>query len=330
MSTPSVDLWQVPAGLPPSGLQSNLVDPPTQAPVLRTGIYVLLPLMISFFLIRIYTRTRLTHTLGIDDYLCVMALAGTLAHSGVLLAILNLKPLSPLGRHTWDIPVAAYSNSYTGLVILALTTYPLVAVLVKLTILALYHRLFRPSVWAKRLIWLGIAVTTVFYAITIIVLLSLCVPRSPDTWLLKVSSGACPAVQVRISLAHGIFGLISDLYILAIPIWQVSGLSIAPKRKVGILIVFLTGLLAIASSAGGLATREQVTLEDPNFLTTPYLFGVGELSIGLICSCMPVITVPLKSLVERTMSSWSSIKKVLAKSILSDRAQYLSAFQRAP
>lgn len=34
-----------------------------------------------------------------------------------------------------------------------------------------------------------------------------------------------------------------------------------------------------------------------------------ELSIGFICSCMPVITIFLKGLVEKLMVSWGSIKR---------------------
>ncbi|KAI0024606.1 hypothetical protein F4780DRAFT_724348 [Xylariomycetidae sp. FL0641] len=309
MDSSSSELWNIPAAQPPPGKQPNFVNPPSQAPVLATGVYVLGPLLLVFFTFRIYTRAHLTRALGVDDLLCAVAFASVLAYGGVLLAILNLDPFSPLGRHMWDIPVAAFSNEYSELVIMALTTSSTAAMLVKFTILAFYYRLFRPVQLARWLIWTGIATIAAFYLVTIIVLLANCIPHHSETWQSRVNVGTCPVVQVRIALAQGVFGLVSDLYILAIPVWQVSGLSLPPKRKAGLLVVFLTGLMAIASSAGGLATREQVTLADPNYLTTPYLFGLCEVTIGLICSCMPVITVPLKSLVTRTLSSWHSIKR---------------------
>lgn len=64
---PSLDLWRIPAGQDPDGRQPNFIDPPSQAPLLSIGIYVLFPLMLIFLIARIYTRARLTHTLGIDD-----------------------------------------------------------------------------------------------------------------------------------------------------------------------------------------------------------------------------------------------------------------------
>ena len=117
------------------------------------------------------------------------------------------------------------------------------AMFVKLTILALYYRIFQPSRWARILIWAGMMSITVFYLISVIAVLSQCVPGPSETWLFKVPTGACPTVQVRLSLGVGIFGLVSDVYILVIPLWQISHLSLAPKRKFGLVVVFLTGLL---------------------------------------------------------------------------------------
>ncbi|KAI0860527.1 hypothetical protein F4860DRAFT_524926 [Xylaria cubensis] len=316
MDEPSSDRGKTPAATPPPGVTPNFVNPPTQAPILNTGIYVILPLMLLFFSARIYTRTYVTRALGADDYLCIIATAAILAYAGVLVGMLNLKPFTPLGRHQWDIPVAAFSNEYLELIIFALVTFPIAAMLVKLTILALYYRLFRPSKWAHRLIWIGAILVLVFYITTIIILLVYCFPSRGVTWIARVESGACPTVQVNIALSQGIFGLVIDLYILAIPIWQISRLSLPPQRKAGILLIFLTGLLAVASSAGGVATRAQVTLEDPNFLTSPYLCGLLEVSIALICSCMPIITMPLKSLLVQTISSWNSAKK-FSRSLIS-------------
>ncbi|KAI1632376.1 hypothetical protein F4809DRAFT_656422 [Biscogniauxia mediterranea] len=308
--------WDIPVEQPPAGQISNFIDPPSQAPILRVGIYIIFPLMLSFVAARLYTRACIFHALGIDDFLCVIATAGVLSYGSVLLAILNLKPLSPLGRHKWDIPVAAFTDEYFELLIIASATVSAAAMLVKLTILALYHRIFQPVLWAKRSIWAGVILVATFYSVLLMVLLVPCVPIHGESWLAKTTHGACPTVQVKNSQAQGIFGLVSDLYILAIPISQVSRLSLAPKRKAGVLVVFLTGIFAIASSIGGLASREQITLTDVSFLTTPSLFGLLEISIGLICSCMPVITAPLKILIAKMISSWHSIKQY-SRTILS-------------
>lgn len=49
--------------------------------------------------------------------------------------------------------------------------------------------------------------------------------------------------QERNSIVNGSFGLISDLYILVIPLWLVSHLHLPSKKKLSVMGVFLTGLL---------------------------------------------------------------------------------------
>lgn len=126
---------------------------------------------------------------------------------------------------------------------MALITSTIASTFVKLTILTLYIRLFQPSRWAYRIIFAGIGMVIVFYLTTMTVLLALCVPSHNQTWLVKISSGSCPIAQVKVARAQGFFGLFCDLFILAIPLWQVSGLALALRKKAGIMVVFLTGLL---------------------------------------------------------------------------------------
>jgi len=113
----------------------------------------------------------------------------------------------------------------------------------KLTLLTLILRLFSPIRWARWLIWAGIASTTVVYTALSIFILSNCVPRNGQTWQYTTYYGTCTMAQERNSMVNGIFGLISDLYILVIPLWLVSHLSLPPKRKLGVMGVFLTGVL---------------------------------------------------------------------------------------
>lgn len=113
----------------------------------------------------------------------------------------------------------------------------------KSTLLSLYLRLFKPNRWAFWLIWAGIAVVAIIYAACCIVVLVTCVPRSNETWQDTTEFGACTRGQRLTNSITGIFGVFSDLYILVIPLWQVSRLRLAPRRKVGVLAVFLTGLL---------------------------------------------------------------------------------------
>lgn len=108
--------------------------------------------------------------------------------------------------------------------------------LVRLALLSLYLRLFQVSRLAFWMIWVGAILSGSFYFITTVVMLARCRPRLDP-------AGDCMPVSSALYKGSGVFGLVSDLYILAIPVWQVSRLTLPPGRRAGVLAVFLTGLL---------------------------------------------------------------------------------------
>ena len=66
-SIPSAVLMTIPAGQPPSGVQPNFTDPPTQVPViLGVGIAFFI-LAILCFSIRIYTKLAIAKNWKWDD-----------------------------------------------------------------------------------------------------------------------------------------------------------------------------------------------------------------------------------------------------------------------
>lgn len=63
----SVDLSQIPAAQPPAGVTPNFVNPPSLDTVYRVSVYLFVPLMFVFVVIRLYARFRLVRKVGADD-----------------------------------------------------------------------------------------------------------------------------------------------------------------------------------------------------------------------------------------------------------------------
>lgn len=122
--------------------------------------------------------------------------------------------------------------------------YALAAIFVKCTLLVLYLRIFRPIGRAVYMIWSGIVVIILFYVICIVYSAVQCLPRRGGSgWLGRYAQHACPQSQLELSAAQGIFSTISDFYVLFIPIQLVSGLQMPVGRKIGVIGIFLTGLM---------------------------------------------------------------------------------------
>jgi hypothetical protein len=75
-----IPLDRLPSGRPPPGVTPNFVDPPSYASEIRILEGVFVSLMLAAVLVRVYVRLRLVKAWGWDDYLCIAAAFGSLAH----------------------------------------------------------------------------------------------------------------------------------------------------------------------------------------------------------------------------------------------------------
>ncbi|KAF2745750.1 hypothetical protein M011DRAFT_405812 [Sporormia fimetaria CBS 119925] len=64
-------------------------------------------------------------------------------------------------------------------------------------------------------------------------------------------------INLRVSVATGVFNVVSDLYILILPLPAVRKLKLSPRRKLGVYLIFSTGGLACIASILTLAFRSK-------------------------------------------------------------------------
>lgn len=121
--------------------------------------------------------------------------------------------------------------------------------LIKATLIFLIFSAFRPLRWLRMLCWAGLGVTFVFYTASIIVQAIPCHPRGGTdriAFLAGIANPQCAGsteMVQRMSIATGAFGLISDLYILIIPMPAVARLHLGRKKKLGVYLIFSSGAL---------------------------------------------------------------------------------------
>ena len=89
--------------------------------------------------------------------------------------------------------------------------------------------------WA---IYLGALLTTIFY---IAATTAQAVLLTPGPGLSYTSITAMNPAVPELSYAIGVFGIVSDFYILALPLAGVLQLQLPKRRKIGVMLVFLTG-----------------------------------------------------------------------------------------
>ena len=135
-----------------------------------------------------------------------------------------LKGKLALGRFVYVVLVHSKipQEQYVLAIIYEPTTY-----LTKLSLLLVYHRLFSIHRTTRYLVYLGIAANTIFYFIMMVLFV----------FLKSVAAGH------TLSVVLGGVNILSDFYILCIPISAVSRLQMPLRKKIGVMTVFSTGFL---------------------------------------------------------------------------------------
>jgi hypothetical protein len=153
------------------------------------------------------------------------------------------------GYHAWDVQIKSLTRPLLVVTFIHQILLPPTVWLVKATLIFLILGAFRSIKWLRLLCWVGLVTTFIFYTINIIVQIVSCRPRGGTdrvSFLAGMASRECAdstAMIQRVSIATGIFGVISDFYILIIPLPAVLKLQIRKKQKLGVLLIFSSGVL---------------------------------------------------------------------------------------
>lgn len=128
--------------------------------------------------------------------------------------------------------------SYTILVLNGPTLW-----ITKLTFFLLYLHIFRPMQWLRICIYLGVTLSTVIYWSFSIALFVLESPRSGETWAEVYVSSSRNEIISKVNLLVAVGGLLVDVWLFVLPLVAIYKLQLHSTRKVGLTIMFSTGLM---------------------------------------------------------------------------------------
>lgn len=156
--------------------------------------------------------------------------------------------------HVWNLPISKLTKSLlevyfhvpTLQILSALTAtqtlnvasafYGPTMFFTKLSIFILYYRIFSPSKTMRYLIYFGIGANFIYYTIYLFIYSFYC----PNT---SKKAPTCGHEVKVISVVTSAINVVSDFYILLIPLAAISSLQLPKKRKLGLFAVFFTGFL---------------------------------------------------------------------------------------
>lgn len=112
----------------------------------------------------------------------------------------------------------------------------------KLSLLFLYLDVFRSNARLRYFIYFGIAFNILFYTSVMVAFFIIYMPRKGERLFNLLYK---PRIRIGVTLAivQGAVNVGSDLYILCLPIPGVWQLQAPLSKKIGISVIFLTGIL---------------------------------------------------------------------------------------
>ncbi|KAI4220652.1 MAG: hypothetical protein L6R36_007465 [Xanthoria steineri] len=266
---------------PPSGTQSNFVNPPNQTAA-ATALHAICILAVTCcVLVRLYTRKFIIHQIGWDDYCCVLAYAMTIVFS----ALLIVGNARGLGYHLWDIPMTEFSRALKMLTIAQWINLPLLGV-IKFSCLLSYWRIFKPNQKIRWALQASMTLLVCAYVGMFFASLFECWPLATN-WEPAISRGHCLKPKGGVPYVSGSINVVSDIVVLVLPIPAIWSLKMDLRRKLRLVAVFSVGTFAVVASIVRLARTPVVFVDRDRTWNLGKIetWAVLEVNVGLICAC---------------------------------------------
>ncbi|PVH97155.1 hypothetical protein DM02DRAFT_598020, partial [Periconia macrospinosa] len=230
-------------------------------------------------ILRFLSRIKIGAKLGKDDWLILIALVSLAGHAIPCMVIVRFG----VGRHVLlisDPQGIALAN------LVGATAYSLTLMFTKLSILALYHRIFSLTRG-----WMPTLYTIAGFVIALgliqpFVYIFQCIPISA-TW-----EGIENAKCINFGLAIIILGaihIVTDWLLLFLPIPVVLGLQLSNRVKASICSLFMVGAVVCIISIIRLQRAHEIGgTTDPTWTYVPIqALTTVEGAIGILAACMP-------------------------------------------
>ncbi|KAI0404812.1 hypothetical protein F4802DRAFT_212963 [Xylaria palmicola] len=303
-SRAAMDPTQLPASPPPPGIRSNFDNPDNYKSQVIILQAVVVPFTTLAVFIRLYTRAVIKKSLGADDWLALLSLALVLLFS----VVTAYSTVWGFGMHIYDIRATEILHTLKWLAVTQKTYFPLILA-IKLCILLGYLRIFSVDRFTKWGIWAGIVVVSIFYVVFFFLDIFRCMPVEA-AWNPTIK-GRCLS-YAALPDATGIVNLISDFYILLLPLRPIFNMNMDLSRRLRIASIFGLGLTCIASILRFVVSIQYAANPDQTYVAAKVLYWtVLEINIGLICPC--VIVSPAFFDIATPKSFGSLVGSLLAK-----------------
>ncbi|KAK2055186.1 CFEM domain-containing protein [Colletotrichum caudatum] len=241
---------------------------------------------------------------GWDDWFVLATLVAAMPSSVITV---HGTTANGLGRDIWTLGPRQITDVLFYFYIMA-WLYFLQAALVKLAIIFFYMRIF-PARGVQRVLW-GTAVFIAAWGLAF-VLTAVFQCRPIHYFWTKwdgLHEGSCASANA-VSWSNASISIALDLWMLAIPLWQLRSLKLHWKKKVGVVLMFVIGTFMTVVSI--IRLQSLVNFAKGHNATMDFLdvsvWSTIEICVGITCACLPAMRMILVKIFP-SLSSGSTLR----------------------
>ncbi|KAI9885609.1 MAG: histone deacetylase [Watsoniomyces obsoletus] len=298
----------LPALKPPPGILPNFENPLSLRHRIVT-VSTIFPVLAALFVaVRIYTRAFITRAVWWDDYTALVTLILSIATSAIIIAWTN----DGFGIHQWDVRLSEFSPYYLKRLFELTCLFAVLPALMRTSLCLLYWRIFDAKQSMRWAIYFVMGLNICKAIVTLSINIWRCSPRAAQWDITLIPTAKCIPL-FKFTTAALSLNVLEDLLVLVLPIPGVLQLHLPKRQKIGVLAIFMTGMVAVAIGIARLIVFVTSAYSDPDLTwatVNPVLLSIVEVDVGLICACAPVTKPFLRrffpSLVDRSSRAKSS------------------------
>ncbi|KAF7538474.1 hypothetical protein G7054_g2868 [Neopestalotiopsis clavispora] len=248
----------------------------------------------------IYKFFYTTTGLRVDDWFILATWAACIPSAVVNHVFLMA---NGLGQDIWTLTPETLKHFAIGFWLMELL-YFFESFMLKLSMIAFYLTIFPGRKVRRILILTGIF--DLLYGIAfVLVPFGQCAPLSHFWNQFQGSQGKCIDFNA-LAWANGAISIAIDLWLITIPIYQLWGLQLSKWKKIGVSAMFVVGSFVTVVSIIRLVFL--VLMKGSINLTWDYfnvcLWSTLEITIGIICTCMPTLRLILVRITRQVSSTF--------------------------
>ncbi|KAI0395519.1 hypothetical protein F5Y17DRAFT_456917 [Xylariaceae sp. FL0594] len=262
--------------------------------------------------LRFASRVTRKARFGADDWLSVFALIFVIGF--IVTGILSVQ--RGQGRHVWAVdPSGAWRIVQGQIGYINALINPIARGSIKLPLLFLYRRVFTMNVkWFRYSWWIllsfiiGQSTAGFFGAAFQWYHASLVLWRRLDKSLNPPARGFCGVNTAALVVSVSALTIVVEVALFIVPILMLSQLQLKRSQKIGLMVVFGSGALAIGAESTRLhyaMTADQLGADTTWITADIFLWAAIEDSVALICACMPTLG-PIIVTTKQAVSAYAS------------------------